>query len=299
MYSNARIILALVAAVGLNTTIVSTSAAEINWQLFASSQGARLNASQTTANGERGTQVMGAICSPQDPRPYIAAVVRIPSGIQKMPTAQLAINLGNGGTEQISASTDPIATVNAGDDLVRYGMSLDIGHPFFQALLSPHYSPSISLSGYSNGIELQVPDIQKIGDVDQHALIRNFLNTCESFGGNTTTANAPQEQPSVCRDYLNSPNDFATSATREYSKELSDTVCAANHRDPRAAVCMHYVMAGQLPLNIEGDRTWDPADAARFCVGNTNLPSRVSCFDAVIRENNSSNAGIQRCKDIN
>lgn len=299
MISNASIVLALVAAVGLNTTTVSTSAAEINWQLFASSQGARLNANQTTATGEPKTQVMGAICSPQDPRPYIAAVVRMPSGIERMPAAQLWINLGNGGREQMSASLDPIASANAGDDLIRYGMSLDIEHPFFQALLNPHYSPSISLAGYRTGIELQIPAIQDSSDVDQYALISNFLSACEGFAGKTTTANAPQEQPSVCRDYLNSPNDFVTSATRQYAKEVSDTVCATNHRDPRAAVCMHYVMAGQLPLNIEGDRTWDSRKAAVFCAGNTNLPARVNCFENIINKTNSANMALATCKDIN
>ncbi len=272
------------------------SSNSVDWNYFSSSQGARITATRVRSflGSDEVSRVIlfSGVCNPNQPTPYITAVMTPRDGVTP-PSANLKVLLENGNYLFLGGSIDRIATANAGDQRIRYGLNLPTASPFFKALIKENsrYYPRIDLDPNNGGANLEITNRHR-------QKVRDFLAACNGFAGNNPTA-VNAEPPHACRDYLNGPNAYAGNQARSYSKEIVDGVCGSLRMDVRPAVCMHYIMGGNLAWDLNGNTSWQEDNAAALCYQNTNVNKRISCFSNEIAKGNDWYVGINVCNEVN
>lgn len=294
---------AITTAATVYAPAVYASSNTVVWQVYTSSQGSILSAKRVRSflgsDEVSETVLMTANCSPNQPLPYVAVVVRPKQGTIFNPSQNMRLRAENGNYYFMLGTLDRIATANARDNFNRYGITMPTTHGFFGMLTKSgsRYYPKIDMDIHRDqsggGARLEIfreQDRQKV---------RDFLTSCEGFQGQHASTGQPHQQPHACRDYLNGPNTFANNVATTYSEEIVNGVCGDYRMDVRPAYCMHYVMAGNLPWNQQGSTSWGQDNAASLCWQNTNLSNRIACFSNEIAKGNEWYVGINVCNEVN
>ncbi|EDQ33077.2 hypothetical protein HPDFL43_16416 [Hoeflea phototrophica DFL-43] len=274
----------------------------IQWVYFSSSDGARISAIWTASflGSDEVTRrhVFSALCNPQQPTPYVTALIDPRGGSPLHPSQNLKIRLEDGNHIFVAGDIDRIASANAGDNLPRYSFFLPATSPFFRALTNDgsRFYPKIDSDPGDGGTRLV------INNSDRQKL-RDFLNHCASFAGTTAnTAQEPAQQPErphACRDFLNGPNSYAGNSVRIHAPEIVDAVCGNLRMDVRPAVCMHIVTSGNVAWNQTGASQWEDANAASLCYQSQNPGLRIDCFLREVKRGNEWYVAVNICNQVN
>ena len=279
-------------------TPIHASSIGVSWNVYLSPQGARLTYMHTASflgsDEVSRTLLFSAICNPSEPTPYVTALIRPSKGIQLHPRQNMKIRMEDGNDLFLLGNLDRLASVNAGDNLTRYGITIPIDSSFFRALTKDgsQFFLRIDADPGDGGIQLKVKDLDR-------QKIRSFLETCQGFVGANLPDARDAESPNACRDYLNGPNSYADNVATNYGDEIVDAVCGSYRMDFRPALCMHILMSGAVPLNRQRTRSWLPEDAAFLCHEALNPGMRVNCFNREFARAGNLSAAIDTCKTLN
>lgn len=288
---------ALVTLAAVVTTVQASSLGR-HWNLYASPQGARLSytyrASFLGDDEVNQRLLFSAVCNPSEPTPYVTTLIKPAANVRLNASQNMKIHLGNGNYLFLLGTLDRLASVNAGDDLSRYGFSIKASSPFFQALAEEGsgFYPQIDADPGDGGVQLTVQD----GDRQK---VRSFLQACQGFAEANPSAAQSAELPYACRDYLNGPNSYANDVATLYPDQIVDSVCGSQRMDVRPAVCMHLLMSGAVPWNLKGDSTWLPENAATLCAESSNPGKRLDCFRRELAETDNWSSAISACNKAN
>ncbi|MCZ4291279.1 hypothetical protein [Hoeflea alexandrii] len=293
---SALMVLALLLSGG--TAPASASSSSTIWNVYVSSEGARLNyihsASFLGSEEVSRKQLFSAICNPNQPTPYITTVIQPRGGETLYPSQNLKVRLEDGNYMFLLGNIDQIATVNAGDQLTRYGVSIPVDSVFFRTLMQPgsRYELRIDADPGNGGVPLRVTDRDR-------ERIGAFLQTCTNYGAGSSQTVMNAEPPYACRDFLNGPNQYAGNQSVTYEPGIIDRVCGDMRMDVRPANCMHYVMSGNVAWDRQGNAAWQPANAADLCSQSTDIGARIQCFNIQIAHGADWYSSIQACRSVN
>ncbi len=236
--------------------------------------------------------IFSAVCSPNAPVPTVSFPPPFkPNAVIPQESVVKVLTVGDR-TFYYNAVQDRVATQNAGDGVPRFSFVMNTGDPLFYQLSQGTRRTEAKLTLRDGGT--QPVEIYKAED---RAKVRNYISICDDFWlKNKEARNTQPSVPDACGDHLRGPNPFNGKGPRNYTNAIVDQVCGNYLGDPRPAQCMHYVMAGNLAWNREGNTGWVEDNAARLCHEITDYAGLANCFSAQIRAGIDWDPAITICR---
>lgn len=247
-------------------------------------------------NSPEGTSVvlMTARCNRDAPEPEMTVLLRLDVRANAQPREELFVKARRDSALSVMGTYDRDASYDAGENRARYRFMLNTRSDFFAELISPttRFKPTVDAARWGGGFDLSASiqsDRQDIAD---------FVETCNRYRQASETASMRPGASDVCANLLKGPNQFANNTARSYRDETVGRVCGRNGQSTEPAICMHFVVSGRFPSNLDGSANWTVDDAARLCSNANNAEARLTCFRQQLALGATQAQAIAACSDV-
>lgn len=250
---------------------------------------------RTFLNSDEGSDVvlMTARCNRQSPEPAVTVLLNLDHRANPQPREELFVKARRNHAVSVFATYDRNASHDAGENRARYKFALHPDATFFQELVAPTtpFKPTVDAVRWGGGFDLSA---RSQNDRDR---IAGFVRTCREFSGKPQTAAVQPAGNDRCADFLNGPNQFANNAAHSYRNEIVGRVCGRSGQSTQPALCMHFVVSGRFPGNLDGSANWSVDAAAQLCGNATDAEARLGCFRQQLGLGATQAQAIAACED--